>query len=141
MDPDNDGKFEVYINGTLIKQGEGTNAHLINLSSQTFKAGKNIIAVRVEDTGGGGGFYDDSASVFLKTDNETIPLSDYWSFRIAKFSSSSQGFGPNDFPCLLYNAMIHPIIHYRMRGVLWYQGETNAGRAYQYRTAFPLMIR
>ena len=36
--------------------------------------------------------------------------------------------------------MIHPLIPYGIRGVLWYQGEANAGRAYQYRTAFPLMI-
>ncbi len=36
--------------------------------------------------------------------------------------------------------MINPLIPYGMRGVLWYQGEANTGRAYQYRTAFPLMI-
>ena len=44
------------------------------------------------------------------------------------------------FPALLYNAMIHPLIPYGIRGVLWYQGEANADRAYQYRTAFPLLI-
>jgi sialate O-acetylesterase len=36
--------------------------------------------------------------------------------------------------------MIHPLIPYGIRGVIWYQGEANAGRAYQYRTAFPLLI-
>lgn len=40
----------------------------------------------------------------------------------------------------LYNAMIHPFIPYGIRGAIWYQGESNASRAYQYRTIFPMMI-
>lgn len=48
--------------------------------------------------------------------------------------------GPNR-PTLLYNAMIHPLLPYAIRGVIWYQGESNAGRAYQYRQLFPLMIK
>ena len=40
----------------------------------------------------------------------------------------------------LYNAMIHPLIPYAIRGAIWYQGESNAGRAYEYRTLFPAMI-
>ena len=41
----------------------------------------------------------------------------------------------------LYNAMIHPLLPYAIKGAIWYQGEANAGRAYQYRTLFPLMIQ
>mgnify|MGYP002384047242 CR=1 FL=1 len=36
--------------------------------------------------------------------------------------------------------MIAPILPFAMRGVLWYQGETNAGRSFQYRKTFPLLI-
>ena len=36
--------------------------------------------------------------------------------------------------------MIHPILPYSMKGAIWYQGESNTGRAYQYRTLFPKMI-
>lgn len=43
--------------------------------------------------------------------------------------------------CALYNGMIHPIQPYAIAGAIWYQGESNAGRAYQYRTLFPLMIQ
>lgn len=43
-------------------------------------------------------------------------------------------------PSLLFNGMINPIIPYAIRGAIWYQGEANAVRAWQYRTAFPLMI-
>jgi sialate O-acetylesterase len=44
-------------------------------------------------------------------------------------------------PSGLYNAMIAPLVPYTARGAIWYQGESNAGRAYQYRTLFPAMIR
>lgn len=48
--------------------------------------------------------------------------------------------GDNQNAGYLYNAMIVPIKQYGIKGAIWYQGETNAGRAYQYRTLFPLMI-
>ena len=41
---------------------------------------------------------------------------------------------------VLYNGMIHPLLPYAIKGAIWYQGESNAGRAYQYRTLFPTMI-
>jgi sialate O-acetylesterase len=47
---------------------------------------------------------------------------------------------PN-WPTALYNGMIAPLIPYGIRGVIWYQGESNAGRAYEYRTLFPTMIK
>ena len=40
----------------------------------------------------------------------------------------------------LYNGMINPLIPYAIKGVIWYQGESNGGRAKQYRTLFPTMI-
>ncbi len=47
---------------------------------------------------------------------------------------------PKNVASYLYNGMINPIVPYAIRGAIWYQGEANAGRAYQYRTSFPLMI-
>jgi len=44
-------------------------------------------------------------------------------------------------PSNLFNAMIAPLAGYGIRGAIWYQGESNAGRAYQYRTLMPLMIQ
>jgi sialate O-acetylesterase len=41
----------------------------------------------------------------------------------------------------LYNGMIAPLIPYAIRGATWYQGESNAGRAYEYRTLLPAMIK
>jgi sialate O-acetylesterase len=52
-------------------------------------------------------------------------------------------FGPGNphSPSGLYNAMIAPLIPYAIQGAIWYQGESNASRAYQYRDLFPAMIR
>jgi sialate O-acetylesterase len=44
-------------------------------------------------------------------------------------------------PANLYNGVLYPILGYTIRGVVWYQGESNSGRAYQYRDLFPLMIQ
>jgi sialate O-acetylesterase len=46
----------------------------------------------------------------------------------------------NQRPANLYHARVGPVLGYGIRGAIWYQGETNAGRAYQYRDMFPLMI-
>jgi len=43
-------------------------------------------------------------------------------------------------PTVLFNAMVSPLIPYRIAGVIWYQGENNAGHAYEYRTLFPALI-
>lgn len=136
-----DDNDTTYVNGVLVGATNSYNTDRIyNVPAGVFKEGRNLIAVRVEDNNGGGGFYGDSTSIQLKTASAGIPLGDNWHFRIAQSSGNSQGTGPNDYPCLLYNAMIHPLIPYAIRGVLWYQGESNAGRAHQYRIAFPLMI-
>src|SRR5690606_14991467 len=49
--------------------------------------------------------------------------------------------GPNSWPASLYHGMLEPVIPFGIKGALWYQGESNAGRAYQYREIFPLMIQ
>jgi sialate O-acetylesterase len=48
---------------------------------------------------------------------------------------------PYGYPVVLYNAMIHPLLRTKLKGVIWYQGESNAGRAEEYRTLFPEMIQ
>lgn len=49
--------------------------------------------------------------------------------------------GPNHAPSLLSNGMIEPLVPFNIKGVIWYQGESNAGLAHQYQSAFPLMIK
>jgi sialate O-acetylesterase len=51
------------------------------------------------------------------------------------------GLGSNKAPYVLYNGMVAPLLNYRIKGVVWYQGENNAQRAWQYRRLFPVMIK
>ena len=103
------------------------------------KAGKNLIAVRVNDTGGDGGIYGEPGEMECTIGSHELSLAGDWSFNVASVVMNTAT-GPNSAPTLLFNAMINPLIPYTIRGAIWYQGETNAGRAYQYRKAFPLMI-
>lgn len=51
--------------------------------------------------------------------------------------------GPENswLPTGLFNGMVHPVIPYGIKGAIWYQGESNAGKAFEYRTLFPTMIK
>jgi sialate O-acetylesterase len=64
---------------------------------------------------------------------------EYVKFDAAR-KSSGPSRNPND-PSVLYNAMIAPLIPYAIKGAIWYQGESNAGKADAYRTLFPTMIK
>ena len=130
-----------YVNGTKVGSTAAYNAKRnYPVEPGILKEGKNVIAVRVDDTGGYGGIYGDSADMKLTIGNHAIPLYGAWHFKVEKITGGSASIGPNSYPTLLFNAMLNPLIPYAFRGVIWYQGETNAGRAYQYRKAFPLMI-
>ena len=138
MIDDND---ETYINGIKIGSTIGYNTkRKYIIDAGILKPGKNTIAVKVDDGAGGGGIYGDAADMKITIDNNEQPLAGNWAFSVSSISKSSLTTGPNDYPSLLFNAMLYPLIKYGIKGAIWYQGETNAGRAYQYRTAFPLMI-
>lgn len=59
-----------------------------------------------------------------------------------KAAAPREPIGPrsNKSPFKLYNGMIAPLLPYTCKGVIWYQGENNADRAFQYRRLFPAMI-
>jgi sialate O-acetylesterase len=48
--------------------------------------------------------------------------------------------GDLNLPTVLYNGMVAPIVPYAIKGVIWYQGESNAGQAKLYQTLFPTLI-
>ncbi|MES2005417.1 MAG: sialate O-acetylesterase [Bacteroidota bacterium] len=135
-----DDADETYINGVKVGSTNGYNLNRIYIiAPRVLKEGKNVIAIKVDDTGGGGGLYGQQEGLLLRFKNGELPLAGEWKYRVASIGGSSS-VGPNSYPSLLYNAMINPLTPFAIKGVIWYQGENNAGRAYQYRTAFPLMI-
>src|SRR6218665_482372 len=136
-----DDKDESYVNGKLIGSTASYNAkRRYEIPAGLLKAGKNVIAIRITDGGGGGGLYGDADDLKLTIGEKVTPLSGKWPYRVEKVSKEQSGVGPNSYPTLLFNAMLNPLIPYSIRGAIWYQGETNAGRAYEYRKSFPLMI-
>ena len=58
----------------------------------------------------------------------------------AKPGATAPAPGPGS-PAALYNAMIHPLLGFKVKGAIWYQGESNSGRAYEYRTLLTTMIK
>jgi sialate O-acetylesterase len=116
--------------------------------------GRNVIAVRVFDSAGEGGFSRGGAmSIAPKgaAESEVISLRGAWDYKVElalepkhpDWGSRPEAVGVSNQnnPSVLYNAMIAPLVPFAIRGAIWYQGESNAGRAYQYRTLFPIMIR
>ncbi len=133
-----------WVNG--IKVGESDQHSVVrkySLPAGLLKPGINTIAIRIEDTGGNGGFSGKSDELYIAfADGSRVSLAGTWKHRVEKIgpTAAAGAMGPNEFPTLLFNGMVHPLIPYGIKGAIWYQGESNAGRAFQYRKAFPLMI-
>lgn len=133
-----DDNDQTFVNGIEVgKTNQWDARRSYKIPNGILKEGKNVIVVKVTDTGGGGGIYGDPADLKLVLDDEKIPLTGSWKFQVESIIIAA---GVNEFPSLAYNAMVNPILPYSFRGVIWYQGESNAARAYQYRKAFPLLI-
>ena len=137
-----------WVNGVEVGSTQQYNKHrMYTIPASALKAGENVISVRVVDTGGGGGIYGEADAMYLargEQSNNRISLAGDWTYRESlSFSDPSlppRPSGQQNTPSVLFNAMIHPLIPYQIKGVIWYQGESNAGRAYQYRTLFPALI-
>ena len=112
------------------------------------KAGKAVIAVRVMDDFLGGGFNGSTLVLRLADDPgaSSIDLAGDWlckvDYRIEEtLAPAKPGEVSPDTPGALYNAFIAPIEKFRIAGVLWYQGERDAGAAEEYRSMFKTLIR
>jgi sialate O-acetylesterase len=115
-----------------------------NIPVGILKKGMNNITVRVENYGGDGGFSITPKDFNLQTAAKKQDLSGNWKYkigyRLTKYDRPEKELGPNTLPTLMYNTMIYPVINYGVKGVLWYQGESNWERGFQYRSLFPMMI-
>ena len=105
------------------------------------KAGENTIVVRVISNIGKGGFVPDKQYAVVTKDT-SINLTGEWKFRLGAEMPplESQTF-IRWKPTGLYNAMIAPLLNYKIKGVIWYQGESNAERPKEYLSLFSTMIK
>jgi sialate O-acetylesterase len=134
---------ETYVNGKKVGsiKNKPSQERTYPIEPGILKVGKNIIAVNIEDVGGGGGFGGRPEKMKLTVGNTVVPLVGAWKYKIDTFYTSGFNVNANIYPSLLFNAMISPLMSYPIKGVVWYQGESNAGRAYEYRRTFPLLIK
>lgn len=134
---------ELYINGVLV--GSKTYQYpqrRYAVPDTLLKTGKNIFVVRVTNNFGKGGFVPDKP-YYIFTEKDTVDLKGYWHYKVGDvfkpvdFSAFSNGnsdqprprrINPQNEPTSLYNAMVASYKEFPMRGILWYQGESNTGK-------------
>ena len=110
------------------------------------RGGANVVAIRVSDLVGQGGPWGQPADTMFAeladgSDATKVSLAGEW--RIwPEFITPPRPHNPStpNRPSVLYNAMIEPLVPFGVRGAIWYQGESNAGRPVQYRTLLPALI-
>ena len=116
-----------YVNGDFVGTVRKYNEdRYYEVPAAALQAGTNQLSVWVEDTGGGGGFSARPDSLYLDTGIGRIRLGGTgWRVRPEAIAYDSLG-TPHQQPRYLYNGMLQPLAGVKAKGVLWYQGESNA---------------
>jgi len=138
--------------GGIETPGHWQTARQYKIAPTVIKAGRNVIAVRVLDTGGGGGIYGSAEQMKIRpaeaAGEAAISLAGRWRYKkgydlksIPPQPRPPLPVNNQNAPTALYNGMLAPLIPYSIQWAIWYQGESNAGQAYQYRRLFPAMIQ
>lgn len=133
----------VYLNGREIGRTNNPNGITgYKIPSNAIKAGKNVLAIRMYENWGSAriGTPETISSITSPDKKVNIPLTGEWSGNGHIEKPVAQWQNYYNHLTVQYNARIAPLIPYGIKGVIWYQGENNAGKAYQYQTLFPMMI-
>ena len=136
----------VWVNGIKVGEGSGYDKRRIyDVPKDVLKNGENTITIKVNNAAQTGGFISEPENYYLAIKgggNLRYGLSGTWKYKksAASIDYDYVEIGPNIAPSLLYNAMVHPFIKFKIRGVIWYQGEHDRIRAHAYRTMFPNLI-
>ena len=131
-----------WVNGVEVGRTVGYNVgRAYRIPANVLRAGRNVLAIRVSDGGGGGGV-NGAVSLAVGT-SAPRSLAGTWKFKVGEVSFQPDGQQINKVPSILYNKMLHPILPSTIMGVLWYQGESNANNMQQatdYRDQFKTLI-
>ncbi|MFC0517708.1 sialate O-acetylesterase [Mucilaginibacter angelicae] len=133
-----------WLNGEKIGATDGfLQSRNYTIPGAKVKAGEAVITVRVFDSGGNGGLYGGDDMQLVSASGEKISLAGNWDYKVGVNMRSLPPMPVANDPnkmTVLYNAMINPLTPMTIRGVIWYQGESNAVRARQYNELFEGMI-
>lgn len=131
-----------WMNGVEIGRTNGYNVRrAYRIPAQLLHAGTNLLAVRVFDGGGNGGI--NGAPTLLFDDGTSRSIQGVWKFKVGRVAVGVDGQRINKIPTVLYNKMVYPLLPLSIKGVLWYQGESNANNAQQaiaYRDQFATLV-
>ncbi len=136
----------VWLNGVLIGTAGWDGPRVYGFWPGHLKPGKNTLVVRVMSPSGPGGILGSAEEAYLRLgDGSRVSLAGEWEGALGAVISESTPRPRNmeplpTVPTVLMNGMVHPIAPLAVRGAVWYQGETNAGRGWQYRSLLPTMI-
>lgn len=136
----------LYINGQEV--GNKTYQYpqrRYHVPADLLKAGKNVFVVKVTNYNGKGGFVPDKPYCIF-AEEDTVDLKGYWQYKVGEVfvpqpPRPSFRINAQNQPTALYNAMVAPYINLSIKGVLWYQGESNAGRPEEYADLMPALIK
>ncbi|WP_440876585.1 sialate O-acetylesterase [Thalassotalea sp. PLHSN55] len=132
---------KIFVNGLLVaNEGWQDQTQIITLPKKLLKKGKNTIALRVVNTWDNRVKVGNTDEVWLSLGAEKISLAGKWRYANNIEQKMPEVERISSWPAGLYNAMINPLTGLSMKGVIWYQGESNVGRAQEYQTLFPSMI-
>jgi len=139
-----DDKDITWVNGYKVGETQTYDrVRTYTVLAKFLKEGRNQIAVRVEDTGGGGGIYSNADLVYWSSaDGKRNSLAGKWKMKADRVSVAPSS-NIQHMETALYNKMLHPLFRIPIKGVIWYQGESNANTAVQaqhYREQFPAFI-
>jgi sialate O-acetylesterase len=137
----------VYINGTQVGASAWVeNPRVYFIPDGVLKPGRNVMAIRVLKTKPQGGFLGKPEELHLTLGDKTsIPLAGKWKGQLSVDAHPPQPLpiGYENWPVMpsvLYEGMLAPIAPLSVTGALWYQGEQNSDRGFQYRRILPVMI-
>lgn len=111
------------------------------------KRGKNVLATRVFSNINQGGLTGPAAAMRLEAEGWSVALAGLWRFKVehnfGQVQMPAAPWGPENFisPSILFTSLVAPLLDFKIRGAIWYQGESNEYRPDQYRRLFPAMIR
>jgi len=139
-----DNEDITYINGHLV--GESTNKdldRLYNIPKDLLISGTNRITIRTKNLGDLGGFRGAESDLFFKTNKRKLSLTGNWNYKVGtpNIKEPPVREHPKNYPSSLFNSMVHPFYGYNIKGIIWYQGESNTNNPDEYASFFPEMIK
>jgi sialate O-acetylesterase len=133
--------YSLYFNGQEVCKNvwNSNPTHSYTIPANLVKSGENTIAVRIAMLWGGGGL-NPTSDIYITDGSSKISLRGKWLYQKDLEPAFPKILNYQYFPTVLFNAMIHPLIPYGIKGFIWYQGESNAHDAYNYRKLLPMLI-